>query len=186
MAADSNRAYFKNVKAYKSAECPKPYDVRLLFPGKSDQEVANSLVDYFTEVSREFDPLSPDQIPVTSEKSQPVLAVHEVAARIKHFRKPKSMVKGDIFPCLMTKYSDFLAIPLQSIYNEITASKIWPLCWKKEHVTVIPKTINPSDISGLRNISCMLLASKIYESYVLNWAQLEVKLKSNQYGGVRG
>ena len=55
-----------------------------------------------------------------------------------------------------------------------------------EFVTVIPKTTNPSDLSGWRNISCRLLASKIYESYVLNLAQQEVKLKPNQYGGVRG
>ena len=31
-----------------------------------------------------------------------------------------------------------------------------------------------------------MLPSKIYESYVLNWAQDEVKLKPNQFGGVRG
>lgn len=38
----------------------------------------------------------------------------------------------------------------------------------------------------MRNISCTLLASKIYESYVLNWMKLEVALRSNQYGGVKG
>ena len=31
-----------------------------------------------------------------------------------------------------------------------------------------------------------MLASKMYESYVLEWASTEVKLKSNQYGGVKG
>ena len=31
-----------------------------------------------------------------------------------------------------------------------------------------------------------MLASKIYESYVLDWLKLEVKLRTNQYGGVRG
>ena len=94
------------------------------------------------------------------------------------------MVVGDIFPSLMTKYCNFLAIPQQSIYNEITSSKIWPLCWKREYVTVIPKISCPADVTGFRNISCTLLASKIYESYVLNWAALQVKLQTNQYGGV--
>ena len=32
LSSDSERAYFKNVKAYKSADRPKPYDVRLLYP----------------------------------------------------------------------------------------------------------------------------------------------------------
>ena len=30
------------------------------------------------------------------------------------------------------------------------------------------------------------MASKIYESFVLNWVQRRVKLQDNQYGGVRG
>ena len=55
-----------------------------------------------------------------------------------------------------------------------------------EHVTVIPKTSCPADFSGLRNISCTLLASKMYESYVLEWLSSKVSLKRNQYGGVRG
>ena len=71
---------------YKSAERPKPYDVRLLFPGKSDLEVANELAGYFNEVSREFEPLSPEDRPVTEEKTLPYLAPHEVAARIKYFK----------------------------------------------------------------------------------------------------
>ena len=96
------------------------------------------------------------------------------------------MASGDIFPSLMSKYADFFAIPFASIYNKITLTKIWPLVWKKEYVRVIPKTACPMDISGLRNISCTQLASKIYESYVLNWAMAEVKLKKNQYGGVKG
>ena len=31
-----------------------------------------------------------------------------------------------------------------------------------------------------------ILRSKIYESYVLDWMKLEVSLRSNQYGGVKG
>ena len=93
------------------------------------------------------------------------------------------MVEGDVFPTLVTRYADFFAIPLTSIFNYITATGIWSLAWKKEHVTVIPKTTSPADFSGLRNISCTLLSSKIYESYVLNWAMEEVSLKRNQYGG---
>ena len=31
-----------------------------------------------------------------------------------------------------------------------------------------------------------MLPSKIYESYILNWAQAEVKLRATQYGGVKG
>ena len=40
-------------------------------------------------------------------------------------------------------------------------------------------------MGDLRNISCTMLPSKIYESYVLNWLSTEVACKPNQYGGVK-
>ena len=96
------------------------------------------------------------------------------------------MVPGDVFPCLMTKFSDFFAIRLTNIYNTIIQTKIWPTRWKKDFVTIIPKKHHPEGLGDLRNISCTLLASKIFESYVLDWLKGEVQLRSNQYGGVRG
>ena len=96
------------------------------------------------------------------------------------------MVRGDIFPALVTEYGDLLAIPLCEIYNCITRAKVWPALWKEEFVTVIPKKTVPESIDDLRNISCTALASKIYESYVLNLVQAEVKTKDNQFGGVKG
>ena len=48
------------------------------------------------------------------------------------------------------------------------------------------KKNSPESLNDLRNISCTMLASKIYESYVLDWVKSEVTLRSNQYGGVQG
>ena len=83
----------------------------------------------------------------------PTLRVHEVAARIRKFRKPKSMVPGDVFPQLVTQFSDIFAIPLVDIYNAITRTGVWPTQWKKEFVTVIPKGTEPETLNDLRNIS---------------------------------
>ena len=41
-------------------------------------------------------------------------------------------------------------------------------------------------MGDLRNISCTMLPSKIYESFVLNWLSTEVHCKNNQYGGIKG
>ena len=41
-------------------------------------------------------------------------------------------------------------------------------------------------MGDLRNISCTMLPSKIFESFVLNWLSSEVSCKKNQYGGVKG
>ena len=96
------------------------------------------------------------------------------------------MARGDIFPDLVTQFADFLAVPLTAIHNEISRTLQWPKIWKEEFVTVIPKTRTPSEIGQLRNISCTMLASKVYELYVLGWALEEVKLKENQFGGTKG
>ena len=186
LAKDANRNFFRHVKTFSRLEKPAQFDVRTLYESKTDKEISEDLANYFVRISREFDPLEPDQIPITADRNLPVLQNFEVAGRIRKFRKPKSMVPGDIFPSLMTDFSDFFAMPLTLIYNEITTSRIWPACWKKEYVTVIPKTASPTALGDLRNISCTLLASKIYESYVLDWLKSEVRLRTNQYGGVRG
>ena len=96
------------------------------------------------------------------------------------------MVRGDLFPDLVTRYADLLAVPLTSIYNEITTTSTWPAVWKEESVTIIPKTRSPTEVGELRNISCTMLASKVYESFVLGWALSQVQLKPNQYGGMKG
>ena len=186
LVQDAARNFFRNVRAFQSNEKPKQFDVRVLFPGKNDAFVADQLASYFNRISHEFVPLEPSDIPRTHQRELPVLEPYQVAGRIKAFKKPKSMVRGDIFPSLMDKFSDLLAIPLTLIYNEITRTFIWPRCWKQEFVTVIPKCRQPEGLGDLRNISCTMLPSKIYESFVLNWLSTEVTCKENQYGGVKG
>ena len=157
-----------------------------MFPGLPNKEVAEKLAAHFNAISDEFSPLEASQIPVTKGRALPMLAPHKVAGRIRAFKKLKSMVKGDIFPQLVTKFGDLLAIPLSDIFNSITVTRVWPFIWKQEFVTVIPKKTIPETINDLRNISCTMLPSKLYESYVLNWVQSEVRTKSNQFRGVKG
>ena len=96
------------------------------------------------------------------------------------------MVRGDIFPSLLNECAGALAVPLTSIYNEILSTYKWPVEWKIEYVTTIPKKKMPESFSDLRNISCTMLVSKVFESYVLRCALEEISLKNNQFGGVKG
>ena len=183
---DSSRHFFRNVKSLPYVEKPKQFDVRSLFPGADDAQIAEHLAQYFNGISQEFSPLEPGDIPVTRDVPLPTLQTFEVAARIRKFRKPRSMVGGDIFPKLLTLFSDFFAILLTSIFNTITETLVWPRDWKIEYVTAIPKKTHPESLNDLRNILCTMLPSKIYESYVLEWSMLEVKVRQNQFGGVKG
>ena len=180
------RAFFNNVKNYKTFERPTTFDVRSLMPGSSDQEVADEAAAYFNRISDEFEPLEPFSIPRTYERQLPMLSAAEVSGKLKACKKPASIVDGDIYPVLVSKCADYLAIPLHEIFNTITATSVWPVAWKKELVTIIPKKSIPSGFSDLRNISCTKLFSKVYEAYVLAWAMEEISLKDNQFGGVKG
>ena len=103
--------------------------------------------------------------------------------RLKRIKKPRSKIRGDIFPSLVTEFSDILAEPLTDIYNQISTTLQWPAVWKIELVTVIPKCPDPKEFDSLRNISCTLLVSKVYESFLLLWAREEVSPRRNQFGG---
>ena len=54
LVEDARRNFFRNIKAFKSKDRPCPFDVRSLFPGKSDQEVAEELAIFFNRISCEF------------------------------------------------------------------------------------------------------------------------------------
>ena len=179
-----SRKFFKNVRAFKDRERPEIWDVRSMWPDKEDHEIANILADYFNKISSEFSPL--EECPDTFDRDLPLLEPFQISGRLKSFKKPKSRIGGDLFPSLVNQFHDILAIPLCEIYNTITQTKEWPDSWKVEYVSVIPKNNHPTEIGQLRNISCTLLVSKVYESFLLDWVSEEVKLRDNQFGGVKG
>ena len=154
---DGERCFFKNIKSYGSKERPQPFDVRDVLVGLTNAECAERLAEHFNAISDEFDPLEPGDIPVTRDTPVKTLQPFQVAGRLRAFRKPKSMVLGGLFPKLVTKCADFLALPLTDIYNEVAATSVWPVTWKKEYLSAIPKCSVPAGLDDLRNISCTLL-----------------------------
>lgn len=105
---DANKKIFRHVKSFSSLERPKQFDVRELYDGMTDMEIAEDLAVYFVQVSREFSPLEPEQTLITKGISLPRLQNFEVTTRIKKFRKPKLMVPGNVFPKLVAEMADFL------------------------------------------------------------------------------
>ena len=170
----TSRNFYKNIKSFRSAERPKSFDIRELKPEMSNVELANDVAGFFNRISNEFEPLDPFDIPRTYERDLPLLSAAQVEKCLKTCKKPVSMVDGDIFPKLVNNCAGALSIPLSNIFNTITSTSVWPISWKKEIVTVIPKKNMPESYSDLRNISCTKLFSKVYEGYVLEWAMEEI------------
>ena len=186
MGPEASKNFFKNVRAYKSADRPKDFDIRTLRPGCSDAQIATEAAKFFNKISDEFSPLEPSDIPATYHRDLPLLSPANVQQMLLKAKKPSSMVPGDIFPALINRCSGLLAWPLSAIYNNIILSYRWPTHWKREYVTLIPKKSKPAGFPDLRNISCTNFFSKVFEKYVQTCLKEEIQMKSNQYGGVKG
>ena len=184
---EASRRFFKLVKSYSCREKPPDFDVRTLYPEDSDEAVAEKLAEHFNAISSEFDGLDRAGIPLGNDNVPlPNLTQDQVATRLRIFKKPRGVVRGDIFPALVTKHSGALSAPLTHIFNAISEPGQWPNQWKTEYVTPIPKVPIPQSPNDLRNISCTMLISKVYESFVLNWLGAQTGLRENQFGGVKG
>ena len=135
---------------------PKRWNIKSLKPNCSKDEIAEDLADFYNSISSEFRPLTADDTPRSLVTSEPIahLLPHEVSARLKNCKEPRSMVDGDIFPRLVGDLHDLLAIPLTRIYNFALTNAEWPAQWKTEIVTVIPKSGNPQDYNDCRNLTC--------------------------------
>ena len=53
-------------------------------------------------------------------------------------------------------------------------------------MTIIPKGIDPENLSQCRNLSCTTLFSKLLEAYILDELKKETSFADSQYGGIKG
>ena len=141
--------FHQNVRAFSQAEKPKVFDVRDLCPGLDDRAVANEVAEYFNTISREFSPLAPSQIPMTYHRQLDLLSPDQVQKMLRDAKKPKSTVRGDIPPSLVNSAAHLLAVPVADVFNSIISTLVWPIAWKREFVTVIPKKPIPESFADL-------------------------------------
>ena len=185
VAESSNtREYFRAVKMLEEGDGKKDgWTIERMFPSKSNAEIAEHVADYFNSISRDFIPL-PQVAPFDASSLCP--EVHQIAAKLRSIKKTNSQVPGDINRRLVTKYADLIATPLWIVFEKAFRTSEWPLLWKTETVTVIPKGGNPTELSQLRNLSCTPLFSKVMETFIQDRLKTEVTLNYSQFGGMRG
>ena len=182
----NSAGFFKAVKRLAQGDqTTTEWSINDMYPGIGDAQIAEEVATFFNKISSEYEPLQPTVV-ASDYQSSICPALHQVAATLRSFKKPRSMVDGDIFRQLVTKYSDVLAIPLHHVYKRSFARGTWPEIWKRETVVVIPKCSRPSGLTELRNLSCTPLFSKVMEYYILQQLKSEVPLSHTQFGGIRG
>ena len=183
--AGNMRAYYQAIKKLQVADGPSSpaWSIQQMFPGRSNDEIAELGANFFNAISQEFTPLPAPDPPAVPREAIPA---YRISARLKSFRKTKGQVIGDIDSSLINHLSDIISLPLQIIFSEVYSTNKWPKIWKTETVHLIPKSPSPSSLSELRNLSCTPMFSKVLESFILEDLKKETQLSDNQYGGRKG
>ena len=102
---------------------------------------------------------------------------------LQQSKKTESRVDGDPLAHLIRLFPTAFAGPVSKVFNRINSDGRWPRLWKTEHLTIIPKVPNPSNLSECRNISCTSAFSKVLEGVVLKQLRAELVPDATQYGG---
>lgn len=181
--SNNSREFFKAIKSLNTKEPQPRWDVRKLFPGMPDREIADHCAEYFSAISQEYQPVPEPQ---RNGDTEWTIDMHEISSRLKFCKKPKGLVEGDIVPELVQLFPDLLAIPLHHIYNSVIRECKWPDLWKTETVKIIPKGKVPESVKDVRNISCTPLFSKVLEHFVLAKLRTMMSLSGAQFGGIKG
>ena len=91
-------AYYKLVNGLKDGEAPKSFDLKSLRPDASLAELADELAHFFNRITRDYLLLKKrEQAPTSNTR---MLEHFEVSVRLRKFKKPRSMIYGDIYPDL--------------------------------------------------------------------------------------
>ena len=180
----NTNAYYRAIKVLGMEDSTTNWCASSMFPNLDDMEIAEKAAAFFSGISNEFEPLPkpppPEEIGIT------IPSTTDICQALKKMKIPKSRVKGDLDPRLVTKFPRQLSTPLQIIFEKALTTNDWPTLWKTETVHVIPKKKTPETLADLRNLSCTPLFSKLLETFLHKELKETIQLSRNQYGGKKG
>ena len=150
--------------------------------GLASGEIGREVLKFYGGLARSDSPGMPDLPRIDGGLG--FFSTERTVSLLKNAKRTDSRVEGDPLPHLIRSFPDAFAVPVAEIYNLINETGRWPIKWKTEHLTIIPKNPNPTDLSECRNISCTSAFSKILEGQVLIKLKAELEPDLSQYGGV--
>ena len=114
----------------------------------SPQQCAESLADYFSQISQEFDPINMNRFsPKLKEEllgpspPPPHLEEHQIYRKILSSKKPNSMVPGDLPRKVVKEFAVELSKPMETIFNAISTKAEYPRQWIIEAFTTLKQTL---------------------------------------------
>ena len=183
MLEDGNmgRSFYSTAKKMSTAAPTPQWSVTDLFPGQDPDSVGREVLEFYGNISHRLAEPMPEL--ETGHGGLEEFTAEKTIELLRQMKKTESRVEGDPLPHLARKFPEAFAEPVAAIFNEINRSGSWPVSWKTEHLTIIPKVPNPGSLSECRNISCTSAFSKVLEGVVLLKLRSELSQDRGQYGG---
>ena len=159
--------------------------------GLSNANQAERIAQHYAQVSNEYQALGKDDIPsnmYTTEELPPFIEAYEMYKRIMKMNSKKATVKDDIPMAVIKEFAAELSEPLAHILNFGLSIGQYPLIWKFETITPVPKVYPPESISQLRKISGLKNFAKICDSFLGEFITTDMlpHTDPSQYGNMKG
>ena len=153
--------------------------------------LANSINEFLVSVSSDLPRLNKNHYIFQLQEPLPDALTITVADTQQALSKVKinKATGPDLVPAwILRDFSSVLAGPLAAIFNSSLREGILPGLWKTATVVPLPKKHPPRSLEkDLRPISLTPIASKVFESVVLTWADsvMSPQLDKKQFGSIQ-
>ena len=152
----------------------------------SDEEQAQKLSDHFSAIPNEYNQLKSEDIQIDPVNKEDIPQIKEVEVwmLLSQLKNNKSTVKGDISVRIFKEFAALIAEPLTHVYNSSLLQGLYPGIYKNEISTPIPKKYPVKNMEGMRNISGLLTADKVFEKLLSEMIISDMKMKADvaQFG----
>ena len=156
-----------------------------------DLQQAECIADHYASISNLYKPVKKedfeDYLKNVSSKP-PNIGPYKVLKSIKKMRKNAATVKGDLPMKIISEFADDLTLPLTHIINACLQQGKYPIIWKNEIVTPVPKVFPPEQLKHLRKIAGLFIFSKIMDKILFEFliADMAATRDRSQYGNEKG
>ena len=156
----------------------------------TDQEGAEAIAKEFAKVSQEYEPIKMEELPCYLPARAPEqVNIFQVLSKIKSLKKTKSTLPIDLPDKLRDECALDIAEPLTNIINSCLREGVFPIMWRREWVTPVPKFKGSlKTLNDVRKIASTSDYPKIFEKFLIEWIfeDIGTKININQFAGKKG
>ena len=160
--------------------------------GFNDEEQAEMIANHYASISNLYKPVNSEDFKDFLDKNScskpPNISPYKILKVINKMNRNSATCPGDLPMKIIYMFSDDLVLPLSHIINCCFQAGQYPVLWKNEFVTPVPKVYPPEKMEHLRKISGLLNFSKITDSLLTEFLVADMAPKGDvaQYGNEEG